>query len=117
MFRLFILLFVLIYSTPLVIGQKEYCIERINTPPTIDGLLLEPQWQETDIACDFTTKQPVFGGETDFFSEIHLFYDDYALYIGGELYDRSPDSVSYSLSTRDNTGNADWFGYFRSIWQ
>ncbi|NRA10966.1 MAG: carbohydrate binding family 9 domain-containing protein, partial [Crocinitomicaceae bacterium] len=43
-------------------------------------------------------------------SEIHVFYDDNAIYFGGNLYDPNPDSVSYTMSQRDDEGNADWFG-------
>jgi len=39
-----------------------------------------------------------------------LYYDDNALYVGARLHDPNPDSVSYTLSQRDDFGNADWAG-------
>ena len=91
-------------------SQREYRIGKIETPPVVDGILNEVEWQQTDIAKDFTVMTPVFGQKSEFISKIHMFYDNNAIYIGGELFDPHPDSVSYALSPRDSEGNADWFG-------
>ena len=91
-------------------SQREYRIVKIMTPPVVDGILNESEWQQTNIAKDFTVMTPVFGKKSEFISKIHMFYDNNAIYIGGELFDPHPDSVSYALSPRDSEGNADWFG-------
>ena len=92
------------------IGQREYNIEKKDVVLEFDGLLNEEVWSTTEIADKFTVNSPVFGGQSKFDSEIHLFYDDNAIYIGGNLRDPNPDSISYTLSQRDDEGNADWFG-------
>ena len=74
------------------------------------GFLTEDVWTTTEIADKFTVNSPSYGAISKFDSEIHVFYDDDAIYFGGNLYDPNPDSVSYTLSQRDDTGNADWFG-------
>lgn len=91
-------------------SQRSYTIQRLDEVPEIDGLLKEEVWRKTEVATDFTINAPVFGEKSKFKSEYHLFYDDYALYIGAELFDMNPDSVSYTLSQRDDFGNADWAG-------
>lgn len=91
-------------------AQREYSINRTDQAPVIDGVLNDSCWMNTEVASDFTVKEPVYGGSTRFKSEVRLVYDDDALYISGKLFDPAPDSVSFSLSSRDDEGNADWFG-------
>ena len=92
------------------VAQRSYHIEKKDVELNFDGLLKEAVWESTETADKFTTNSPVYGEISKFDSEIHLFYDDNAIYIGGNLYDPNPDSVSYTLSQRDDEGNADWFG-------
>lgn len=104
----FLLIFVLascLYS----FGQKTYTINKSESSIEMDGLLSEKQWVDAEVATDFIIRSPVFGGQSKFDSKVKMYTDDDALYIGAELYDPSPDSVSYSLSQRDDPGNADWF--------
>jgi len=89
-------------------AQKSYTIIRTDTPPDIDGNVIEAIWDKTDVATDFTTNSPLYGKPSIFNSEFRMCYDDNALYISGRLYDPNPDSVSYTLSQRDDFGNADW---------
>tara|TARA_R110002072_G_scaffold192413_2_gene349445 strand:- start:5024 stop:7441 length:2418 start_codon:yes stop_codon:yes gene_type:complete len=91
-------------------AQKSYSIKRSENPIDMDGLLNEVQWKKANIATDFTISSPIYGGKSRFISLVKMYYSDDAIYIGAELYDPSPDSVNYTLSQRDDTGNADWFG-------
>jgi len=91
-----------------VLSQKSYTIIRTETPPEIDGNVSEAIWEKTDVATDFVTNSPVYGVPSKYHSEFRMCYDDNALYISGRLYDSAPDSVSYTLSQRDDFGNADW---------
>ena len=91
------------------VAQKNYIIKKSTKDIEIDGFLNESQWKDADIATDFTERFPVFGSQSRFVSKVKMYYDDNAVYIGAELYDTAPDSISYSLSQRDNPGNADWF--------
>jgi hypothetical protein len=91
-----------------VIGQRTYTIIRTTEEPIIDGSVVEAIWDKTDVATDFTVNSPLFGAPSKFRSEFRMCYDDNALYISGRLYDPQPDSVSYTLSQRDDFGNADF---------
>lgn len=75
----------------------------------LDGFLDENQWTDAAEICDFTVSYPNFGQYSAFTSYVRVFYDEQALYVGGFLFDPVPDSVSYTLSQRDDYGNGDWF--------
>lgn len=91
-----------------VYAQKTYTIVRTDDEPEIDGDVTEALWELTDVATDFTITSPLFGEKSKFRSEFRLCYDDNALYVSGRLYDPKPDSVTYTLSQRDDFGNAGW---------
>jgi len=90
-------------------GQKSYTAKKSLNEIKIDGFLTEEQWLNADVATDFITRAPVYGQKSRFKTKVKMYYDENALYIAGEMYDPYPDSVSYSLSQRDDYGNADWF--------
>ena len=91
-------------------AQKKYSIHRITDAIAIDGEVDDAAWADAGLASDFVTNYPEYGTESRYVSKVRLCYDDKALYVAGELFDPSPDSVSYSLSQRDDVGNADRFG-------
>lgn len=91
-------------------GQKSYQIKQADGAFTIDGELSEEQWKDAQLIEGFVVSYPNFGEESEFASKVRVLYDNEAVYIGGILHDNVPDSVSYSLSQRDDPGNADWFG-------
>ena len=88
---------------------RTYTIDRSVNEIKIDGELTESQWGEAEIATDFIEAYPRPGIPSEYESKVRMYYDDNALYISGEMYDSRPDSVSYTLSQRDDWGNADWF--------
>ncbi len=96
-------------STVISFGQKTYEMKKSTNAIKVDGFLVENQWDEANVATDFIVQSPVFGVKSEFISIIKMYYDENALYIAGELHDPHPDSVSYSMSQRDDFGNADWF--------
>ncbi|PWL28123.1 MAG: hypothetical protein DCO96_09095 [Fluviicola sp. XM-24bin1] len=102
----------MILVSAVTLAQNSYNIIRTDTPPEIDGNVNEAIWEKTDVATDFTINRPVYGEKSRFHSEFRMCYDNNALYISGRLYDPNPDSVSYTLSQRDDFGNADWASVF-----
>lgn len=108
--RVIILSFLMIFLGQNLHSQRLYSISKENVELDIDGLLNEEIWNTTEVADKFTVNSPQFGEISKFESEVHMFYDDNAIYFGGKMIDPNPDSVSYTLSQRDDTGNADWFG-------
>lgn len=76
----------------------------------VDGLFSEECWKYASVGSDFVMNYPTFGIPSNFRTEVQFVYDNDAIYIAAKLYDLSPDSVLYTLSQRDDFGNADWFG-------
>jgi len=95
----------------LALSQRNYNIQPTDEEIVIDGLLNEDIWKTADVAGDFIIKYPDFGSPSKYKTEMRMTYDSEAFYVAGILYDPKPDSVSYTLSQRDNFGNADWFGF------
>jgi len=88
---------------------RTYHVNRSANEIKIDGDITEQQWLDAEIATDFIESYPSPGIPSKYLSKVRLYYDDVALYIAGEMHDPKPDSVSYTLSQRDDWGNADWF--------
>ena len=75
----------------------------------IDGQLTEEVWQTTRLLSKFTQRSPHPGAPALRRTDVRLFYDEQALYIGARLYD-TPDSIAARLFRRDGDGFSDWFG-------
>ena len=67
---------------------------RTDTPPVIDGVLDDAVWSRAAVVDDFHQSQPIEGTEPTERTEIHLLYDDDALYIGGRFWDSEPDRIA-----------------------
>lgn len=91
------------------IDRKNIGLAKIAEKVNVDGLLDEPFWINAEIASDFVQTEPVAGAPSSQRSEIKIAFDDQAIYIGAKLFDLR-DSVTRTLSERDDYGNADWFG-------
>ncbi|NDK56491.1 DUF5916 domain-containing protein [Pontibacter fetidus] len=92
--------------------KKELSALRVTATPKIDGVLDEPEWQQAQIGTDFIQNRPNPGPKEKYPTQVKVMYDDAAIYIGAVMQEVSPDSIFKSLSGRDDTGNADWFGVF-----
>lgn len=90
-------------------SPKQTSALRIESVVHIDGQLNEADWQNAEIAKDFTNYNPNPGASSFQHSEIRVLYDDKAIYIGATLFDTSPDSILRQLSQRDEIGITDWF--------
>ncbi len=76
----------------------------------MDGVLDEPFWSKSEIASNFVQNIPNAGDPSIGKTEVRLAYNDEALYIGAIMFD-DRDSMSLTLSQRDDEGNADWIGF------
>lgn len=113
--KIFFVLFFMIVGV--VFGQdeivhKEFKIIRVEKAPNIDGVLDDVAWQNANIATDFVMFRPESGKpEPDNIkSEVKIIYDDDAIYFGAYLHDDKPEEIPMEFQTRDNFGNADFFG-------
>ncbi|MEZ5013258.1 MAG: DUF5916 domain-containing protein [Chitinophagales bacterium] len=89
--------------------KKQLSALRISGQMNIDARLDEPEWQQAEIASDFTQFQFKHNEPSAFRTEVKVMYDNTALYIGAYLYDPQPDSIMRELSQRDELGSADFF--------
>lgn len=91
------------------VDRKELDVVRITERVEVDGILNETFWTTAKIASDFTQHKPVAGAHSLKKTEVKVAYDNQAIYIAGIMYDNI-DSMTRTLSQRDDLGNADWFG-------
>lgn len=91
------------------IVRKNMEAVRINGSPRIDGYLDDEVWKSAGTATSFIQNSPVEGANVSFQTEVHVLYDNTALYIGAMMYDNSPDSIMRQLGLRDDYLTADNF--------
>ena len=89
-------------------------VEAIRLPNTIDidGRLDEAIWQSGPFTSNFTQRDPNEGAAPSERTEVRLFFDDNALYIGARMYDSAPDSIMARLGRRDAELDADKFSFY-----
>jgi hypothetical protein len=74
--------------------------------PVIDGDL-EPIWQKTEAVTGFVQYEPYEGAEPSFATNLYILYDEEALYLGFDLQDTWPDSITQTVRKRDDVGRSD----------
>lgn len=90
-------------------NKKSLQILRTDHPIEIDGILNEPAWNTSLKAANFIQNTPKAGEPSLRETEVSVTYNDQAIFVGATLFDQR-DSVTKTLSQRDDFGNADWFG-------
>lgn len=87
---------------------------RIDTPPTIDGVVDEAVWNTVEPAVDWVKLDPVNGGPSDHETEMRFLYDDVAFYVSATMY-ADPATIKTQLGKRDDENVvADWVGIWFS---
>ncbi|MCH7977381.1 MAG: carbohydrate binding family 9 domain-containing protein [Acidobacteria bacterium] len=74
-------------------GQYRYRAVFVETPPTVDGDLSDPVWQQAEVIDQLTQQEPDFGAPPTEKTEVRLVYDSTALYIAAYCYDSDPAGV------------------------
>jgi hypothetical protein len=82
----------------------------VDTPPTIDGVLDEPFWENAPFVTGFKTWQPDYGKDMEDDSIVYMAYDRENLYFGFRCFDTEPHRIKSSVSNRDNIHSDDWIG-------
>jgi len=107
-------LFIILLSFFLTIGASCLFAEeplrplRTNTPPRIDGYLNDPVWKEAPTITGLKTWMPDFGHDMAEKTIVYMAYDRENLYFAFRCYDRTPDKIKASLSSRDTIRPDDW---------
>jgi hypothetical protein len=81
---------------------------RADTPPVIDGKLDDEIWVEAPFVTGFKTFNPDFGKDMVEDTRAYYAYDRENLYFGFRCYDREPDKIKTSITSRDNIRADDW---------
>jgi Domain of unknown function (DUF5916)/Carbohydrate family 9 binding domain-like len=89
--------------------RSEINAFKMNAQIKVDGILDENVWSSSETVSDFIQNTPIAGAPSIRQTEVKLVYDNNAIYIGATMYDER-DSMTLTLSQRDDLGNADWFG-------
>lgn len=105
--------FLLIFSQ-FSFSQEKKVLEayEISSPLIIDGILDELYYQKAEPAKDFYQIRPYNGKPALQLSEVFIFYDQTAIYVGANLYDSAPDSIFNFFSERDKVGMSDYFSVY-----
>lgn len=78
------------------------------TPPKIDGILDDAVWKNSLSVTGFKTFIPDFGKDLSEDTRVYLAYDKENIYFAFKCYDREPDKIKASLTSRDNIRPEDW---------
>jgi len=92
--------------------KKQLHIKRVTETPKIDGILDDAAWGNAEEAVDFIQFRPNMNEKETENNKtvVKMAYDNSALYISAYLYD-DPTKIAKQLSSRDNFGSADFFGF------
>src|SRR6056297_687108 len=106
--KIFSLLYLSFFLSLSLFGQEKRQLNIASTenPPVIDGVLDDEAWKQAAVADSFYQFEPYNGQNPSYPSEVKACYDDEALYFAAFLYDCSADSISKSLSVRDQSHDA-----------
>lgn len=106
-----IICFLLLFPFLLVAGSgsKKVSAVRVDTPPRVDGVLSEPQWQRATPTADFIQYLPLEGQPATQSTEVRILYDHDAIYVGATMRDSDPSRIVARLARRDDEVESDWF--------
>ncbi|AOW09247.1 DUF5916 domain-containing protein [Flavobacterium gilvum] len=107
--------FFIIIGTSLLYGQKKILnAKSITSRISIDGKILEGEWDSAETAADFVMYQPDNGKpiSVNKKSEVKVIYDNDAVYIAAKLFDENPSQIKKEITNRDVFGVSDYFAVF-----
>lgn len=94
-------------TSPYVPKNAPARVPRLETPPTIDGLLNDPVWEQAALFGDFVQTQPGDNVAPKHPTEFMMAYDSKHLYLAFRVkQDRS--TIRASVARRDNIFNDDY---------
>jgi hypothetical protein len=100
----------LIFCSPLIFCQnngKSFTVKKINQAVTVDGVLDESFWENSDSADNFQQYFPADSVLAEQTTELKMFYDETTLYIGMIVKGAGNDWVIPSLKRDFRAGGSD----------
>ena len=80
-------------ANPAALEEKQATVVRAKSRITVDGLLNEPDWLETQPVGEILQRDPRPGEKATEKTELKLVYDVENLYIGVTCYDSEPNRI------------------------
>ncbi len=81
---------------------------RTSVPPVLDGVLDDPVWAQAPAETGFKTWMPDYGRDMSEKTVVQYAYDEENIYFAYRCFDRRPDLVKASVTSRDNISRDDW---------
>jgi len=103
-------------ATP--VSDKRLALVRLETAPTIDGVLDETQWEQATLVSDMHQVRPLEFAAADERTEIRVFYTRDALYVGARMY-QDPARITANVQKQGAdvaVDPDDWFGFDIDPW-
>lgn len=94
-------------SLGLVPGRPVVRPTRVEEPPTIDGRLDDPAWEEAAKITRFVQQSPLDGAPATEYTEVFVAYDDDHLYLGFYVHYEDPSIMRASRVDRDRAAMDD----------
>lgn len=107
MYRACVAIAVLIALSAPAAAEKRMRAVRVGSPPSIDGRLDDPAWDNAQYISDFVQKQPIENGEPSQRTEVAFAYDDDALYVAARMFVADRAELRTNMTRRDQTRNAE----------
>ncbi len=104
------LLLILVLALNVCGFAQELDAFKTDTPPVIDGKLVEPMWENALKMTGFKSFKPDYGLDPSEKTEAMMAYDQENLYFGIRCYDRDPSKIKASVTRRDNMFEDDFAG-------
>ncbi len=95
------LLFCLFIQTIFAQKEKTYLTKEIFAQIKIDGNLDEKSWKEVEWEGNFIQTEPENGEKPTFETKFKILYDHNNLYVAIRAFDKQPDSIVVSATSRD----------------
>ena len=84
-----------------VTAQRTLTIQYTNSPPDIDGIISDGEWQVPDSAVNFTQMEPRPGLPATEATTAYISYDSNTIYAAFILYHEDPSGIVASIQQRD----------------
>jgi hypothetical protein len=95
-------------AAPEVAAAPGAKARRRSATIAVDGRLAEADWAAAAGQGGFWQREPHEGRAPSEATEFRVLYDDEAVYVGVQAFDRRPDEIKGLLTRRDEDSSSDW---------
>jgi len=96
----FVISLLLVTTYQSTISQTVRC-NRVKEKITLDGILDETDWKNSETLPNFSQFKPEYGKKSDFITITKFLYNDEMMYIGFDCKDSFPSRITSKITKRD----------------